>query len=454
MKYSNLDEQMSEGFEALRNQPAPAEATEGAMRAVLANTTSSRASVIGLKLAGVGGTIAVLALAFWPRAGSGIAWAQVVSQLGSAPRVHETLAVKKSDGTWSDVIERWSDGGRYAMKYGGTKDFIFEARFDGVRRYSAQGPMGYATIQTVLPSERKGQAQISFLGSGVQLIEEYIKDEKGKVEGQEKITDEKLGEVVRYKIRNSVLRGGKWVYGHQLVYVEPETRRIRMWEVLDDNGVAQQQGFIEYPDAIDDSVFAIPAVPMQPLHDLDVERKQVADSIQKGIGVAQVGSAKTTIRAALSERGRYLWVFWSGAPPNGDLKYPVIVEGHPAKRAFGQPIMTSSRVNVKGTYRSLLGGPLSGMGIELPKNLPSSFNLKVPVFVQDKSLPIRDASTHKVLGYRSRFLGYDTVKDIHPISVPTFYSFSDQLGIVRTDARKSHTAIVLGVGTASSKKKK
>lgn len=454
MKYSNLDEQMSEGFEALRNQPTPAEATDSALRAVVANPAPSRASAIGLKLAGVGGTIAVLALAFWPRTGSGIAWAQVVSELGNAPRIHETMAFKGKDGKWINLVERWTDGKRYAMKYGGSPQFIFEARFDGERAYSARGPLGYSSIQTVPPSERAATARISFLGSGVQLIEEYIKDEKGKVEGQEKITDEKLGEVVRYKIRNSILRKGKWIYGHQLVYVEPDTRRIRKWELLDAQGVPEQRGFIEYPESIDDSVFTIPSEPLQPFYDVDVQRKQVAEFIKKGIGVAQVGSAKTTIRAALTESRHYLWVFWSGAPPNGDLKYPVMVEGYSTKRIFGQPILTSSRVNVKGTYRSLLGGPLSGMCLQLSKDLPETINLKVPVYVQDKTKPIRDASTHKVLGYRSRFVGYDTVKNIHPLAVPSPYVFGDQLGFVRTNVDKGYVMVASGVGTPISKKKK
>jgi len=447
MKYSNLDEQMNAGFESLRDDAIPPEATDRAMRAMNAPPKIHRVSPIALKLVGVGGTAAALALAFWPRPGSGIAWAQVVNEMNHAGRVHETLALRHSNGGWTSVIDRWSDGSRYCMSYGSKGQTVFEARFDGVRSYSCQSALGFCVIQTIPPADRKSAGSFGFHGRGLNLIEDFIKDEKGKVEAQDKVTDEQLGEVLRYKIRTSMLRNRKWVFAHQLIYVEPDSRRIRKWELLDEKGEAEQRGTLDYPDSIDDSQFTIPETPPFPVHDLDVERKQVEATIRKGVGVVSAGGAKATVRAVLSENNRYLWVFWSGTPPNGDLAQPVIVAGTASKKAYGVPILTSSRVNVKEPHPSVLGPePLSGMCIALGSATPDSLTLKIPLFVKDLKHPIRNAS-HQVLGYRSRFVGYDTIKNVQPIRVPSVYRFGDLTGL--TAKRRSRISGPVYVGLSS-----
>jgi len=454
MKYSNPDEQLSQGFDALRNEETPTETTERAVRAVSNPVPARQLPKVAFRLVGATGTAAVLALAFWPREGSGIAWSQVVNQMTKAKRFHETLSLPKANGEWSNVIEHWSDGNRFAMSYGVAGKYVMMARFDGKRVYSEQGPFGYATIQTIPEKDRQREASLGFLGHGVQLIEDYIKDEKGKVEGQEKVTDPELGEVIRYKIRTSMLRNMKWVYTHRFIYVEPDTTRIRRWELLDQVGEVSERGSIEYPEKIDDSVFTIPEHPTMPVHDIDLERKEVAATIRKGIAEVHAGGAKAKVRVVLSEMNHYLWVFWSGAPPNGDLKYPVMVVGQKPTRAFGQPVFTSSRVTLTGPYPSLLGPePLSGMCIPLFTKTPDTITLKIPLFVKDLKQPIRGAS-NKVLGYRSRFVGYDTLPNVHPIQVPSIYTFADYVGFHTNVPFKNRPVfIATGVAIGGLKKK-
>lgn len=434
MKHSKHDETIDRAVLELRETTPQKRALARAEDAVRkpAGRTSARRLSIALRLAGATGTAAVLALAFGPRTGGGLAWAQVANKYGRETRVHELLEMRRSDGKgWMKYMDRWQDGDKYSLSFHSNGAFHMDMRFDGTRYYSFRYPLKTATVRTVNEKERSSILWLGKLGERNQSLDAFLGRGHLKVESQKNLTDPDLGEIVRYRIHSDA---GTVDHPRKVqlydVDVDPKTERIRRWQTFDQKGVVVQRGLLEFPPVIEDSQFQPPANPPAPLFDVDAVRPGVVANLQNGLATIGKGKNKAMIRGILVEEDRFVWIFWTGTPPNGRLDHPVKVLGPKVERAWGMPNFTTSRVAMSKKFdpASVLKEPLAGMCVILAKKAPDKVSLKIPLFEPAKTKPIKD-KTGKVVGYESKFVGYQEVRDLPVTRVSTIWDFASELGI-------------------------
>jgi len=433
----NLDREISEAAKRMQAEVPSPEARVRAL-AALRRPGGKTVRPLVLKTAGAVAVLLVAGVAMFPSpSGSGAAWAQAASNFAAAPRVHEVMEIIAKDGKAKMSSERWWDSGKYALTIFSREGQVYASRFDGMRQYNCLTFQRFATVQAVHTSPSK----IGDMGpfwSQATTLDGLIKNQKASIKSKTtvKLADGREG--VRYLVRFGPGSTNLFRQRDMQVDIDPETSRIVGWENISADGPIVR-GRVDYPDAIDVVNFKPPQDSKLPLHDLDRERATLASTLRQGVGEVRFGAQKAMVRAVLLDPRNYLTVVWTGASPNGDLKEPFLLPGAGVTlgRAYGVAPFTTSRVLSPEPYAksTILGVPMGGMSREVKGVLSDTISLKVPIYKEDRTQPLKD-KVGRVMGYRSKFLGYSTLTGVHPLKLAAHQYFGPELGLVRAARRK------------------
>ncbi len=428
-KFTNLDEAIQE----MRSESVPDGARERGLAAMRMHNRKPATPVL-LKVAGIGGVAAVVAIAMFPtRSGTGAAWAQTAQKFARAPRLHELMEMVGQDGVWHTVKEDWYDGSKYAEKLYLRDREMFDWRFDGVRSYHHMATSPYSTVRTIKGPNAAlyyADRREPFLSNSTSL-KEFIQDQKGIVQSQSDVTLAEGKKGTRYILKLTPKSG----YREQGLTIQAdadlETSQVVVWSTFN-KGVLASRTTVEYPNALDGNLFEAPREPGVTLYDIDQDEELVRKRLVMGFGDVQVGNQVAKVRGVYLDGGKNLIVLWTGASPNGDLKQPIRVKGVKTRHgdSYGISGFTTSRVlasQVRGRS-PVLNEFMGGMAKALTGPIPDTFTIDIPVYREDRSQPIKD-KVGKTLGYRSKFLGYSTLKNVRPLKISGLYDHSEILGL-------------------------
>lgn len=356
------------------------------------------------------------------------AWAQVTATMANQVRYHEKVRMVFPGGKVSES-ERWVDGNRYSFQMG---ERFGRMGSDGKKQYQyfAQGK----SMLVWKASKDSAQAYLSGLGNIPSFsVDDLIKGDKVRPVGEAKEIDTSEGKRLVYSVEYlSDPKDGKVeVTSTGKFYVAPGDPRIRRWELLDKKGEPVYSGTLEYPDHIPDEVFAFkPPVGTQ-VFDIDAGNAQIRKTMERGFGTKSVGGQSVTLRAVISSpEGNYLTVLWTGAPPNGDLLPRVKAEGLSTKLSYGLSTMTTKVYEYVPPAKKLdyLPTHLGGMTLVSHAKVPDKVTLLVPVFAPDPKRPVHNFEG-KPTGYRSRFVGTVTYRDVPVLRLGPFHMYLNALGL-------------------------
>jgi hypothetical protein len=436
--FSNHNAEIDAAVREMRAENAPPEMAQRALTALREPKPADKSYLpLAIRLAGFAGTVAALAISTLPRSGQGLAWGQVVTQVQRAPRVHEVSEMRSLKGMRRSM-ERWSDGGKYSLQMWMEGRLVTDSRFDGETLFRRMGRQPFAVVSRLDPKQRRHIPDVASYWDGVSSIDEFVKRENAEPVGEPERKDENGVRRLRYEL--ALRRWGKGATGSRgrmYAYVDIKTSRVIRWEALDSAGEVVGRGTVEYPAEVEPDIFRPPAKLDVPVYDMDLAHRRLTDSMKRGVATVKSGAARATVRAVLLDSSGNLTVLWTGAPPNGDLRPPVLVEGIPTTLSpYGVRAFTTSRGLEPTPYApsTVLGKPLGGMTIHLDGKAPKRLTLRIPVFTADGSVPVKTESG-EVVGHRSRFVGYDTVRNVEPFKIPMIYDFSQELGLMHVARR-------------------
>jgi len=427
-KHMSFDRRLEEGVESLRTETPPDSALESgftAMEGAMRQRVNSGRRRGLLSLSGALGTLAVLALATWPRQGQGLAWASEMKHIQTAPVAHETVSYVREGQPPRVATEFWMDHDRFAKHFMIGKQG-FWARFDGKREYYSQGQTGFGQIHTVSDKQRSGpyfRPTLTMMGD--ESMESFLKRPYLSLIAKE---DAKLPDgrdAIRYRIK--VLPNKSYREGGQMsVFLLPESKLIARCENLTAAGKLVGVEEIDYPQSIPDSQFQ--PLKDRPVYDEDVEKEQFVAMLRKGVGTIECAGERANVRAVVATPGKpgFLTVLWQGASPNGEMSEPIKVAGISTRASFGDSELTTSRVLPKYNMmvRNKPKSPLGGAEVMFNQTLPDRVTLKIPVYKENRADPIKDPAG-KILGYRSKFVGYGTLPNVMPLKIMTIRQYGN-----------------------------
>ena len=426
-KHMSFERRLEESVASLRTETPPDSALESgfvAMEGAMRPVRSGRRRGL-LSLTGALGTLAVLALATWPRQGQGLAWANVVNHFQTAPVAHETVSYGQAGHDLKVQTEFWMDHDKFAKHYM-HRIYDMWTRFDGTREYYCHTRAPYGEIHTVTAGQRSGpyfRPTLTLMEDD--SLETFLKKPSNVLVAREetKLSDGRA--VTRYRIK--ILPSRKYEEGGQMnVFVLPGRNLVVRCEYLTKDGKPSTVCDIDYPESIPDAQFK--PLTDRPVYDEDVEKEQLVAQLRKGLGTIECKGVKANIRAVVATPGKegFMTVLWQGASPNGEMSEPIKVVGVPTRPTFGDSDLTTSRVLPKYNerVRNVPKSPLGGAGVMFKQGLPDRVTLQIPIYTQDPSKPIKDKNG-KVLGYRSKFVGYGTLRDVTPLKIMTIRYFNN-----------------------------
>lgn len=389
-----------------------------------------RTSAIGL-------AAALAAAIFWPRAESGIAWAQVLDTNKGTQRIHVI-------NYWRDghkTLEWWRDGERYTyLSYApGSmgKSLFMETRCDGEHvihvnhdRKPRNGWRRLGKKEKAVPAEgfEWGGALV---GSTSNIVDDIIQRKVYKLL-DERTVDTAEGPRVRFRLsrasRFTIQKKTKTVTTSALVFVDPKTRLIQTIQYVDGKDNPLSKAVIEYPNQIEDSVFKLNTTDVDIL-DVDKDRKVVAQIIRRGLGSQTVKGQTVTLRSVLFDGAGALWILWSGNLPHGSLPHLVRIEGYPSPKVVPNvsfPMSTKAVLNAY-SYKSFtanaterrskvlpsINARLGGMAVGMRYQVLSQIDLVVPVL---------DATGKKKLG-EAKF------RNVPVHRIFSLFDYREQLGM-------------------------
>ncbi|RYG36593.1 hypothetical protein EON81_09265 [bacterium] len=342
--------------------------------------------------------IAVFVL--WPRTGSSAAWAQVAEKSRSEPRV--AVRTKVLGRLFS---ERYRDGNREAIDFYDRKGRIdYRLRTDGKQRMEY---LGRAKTAWLYPAQESvGHRSLAFLetnGDGLQALLAS--------EGVSEIArSQPEGKLVRYHLKWSlVARPGRTFERRFDAFVEPESDRIRRIDHIVVGKVTMSEE-IDYPASIPSERFAISAPPGTKLRDAQRVMDDVNGNVRKGLATRKVAGKTITLRGLVSSHGS-LVILWTGSDLPSDGRFPATLVGATSLRPGYGIAALSSRPQKDPAYRPVVyaGLPVRGQEFFTPKGIASSYNVRIPVVKNGKSI------------------GEATFKKVIPEEIPSIYSLGSAL---------------------------
>lgn len=414
-------------IQAARAETASPEAVAQAVRALRRPPihrpffTVPRVAIAATSLA----VVMVLPL-FTPRTSG--AWAQVAAETAKQNRYHERTLFRMN-GKAAGGVERWIDGPRFSYRSIGQPGFgTFGS--DGRRYYQIFTDGKYATIESL--KQVSSEPYLSGLGKVKSLsVDELIREEKVRPVGEAKEIDTPQGKRLVYSVEYLAdpEKGNMTVTSTGKFYTVPGDSRIRRWELLDKSGEWVYSGDVDYPERIPDETFAFAPAPGTKVYDLDHGRAQLRKTMERGYGTKTVNGQSVTLRAVVAGTYGDLHVLWTGTPPNGDLQPPVELDV-PVRRTYGLTIMTTKVYEYIPPVEKLDYLPtfLGGMSVQVKGPVPDKVTVTVPVFAPDPKRPVYDFEGRKK-GFRSRFVGRVTYRDVPVIKPGPFYNYLDALGL-------------------------
>lgn len=290
---------------------------------------------------------------------AGMAWAQVVQHSAEAPFTHWTFLTPKGEIT----AERWNarDGrvANYGYFVGSPGKVLYEYRRDGKRSFRFfQMPIGHPTPnmeRVAIVSPQKSE-ELPFTGNSGQ-VEEIIRDRNAKVLDK-KTVQTPLGERLRYRLLQP--KGLEPTEAEILVDVDPSIGRVT--QLVSPRVTIR----MEYPQDIPQETFDVDRHRVKNVAIFDTEKSMaiIRKRLDQGLGKDK----GVTFRLALLDYTGAVWLFWTGAMPDGRLSHPARLPGIPTGNAAGPKILTSS---AKGMPKGHLEGhaltPSVKIGATLPK---------------------------------------------------------------------------------------
>ncbi|MGV3617479.1 MAG: hypothetical protein ACO1SV_19305 [Fimbriimonas sp.] len=355
------------------------------------------------------------------------AWAQVAEATARQERFHERMFVE-TEGKRFSGMERWVDGDRHVVLFGRGK-MRAQMGSDGKRSFSYFSGSSYAVVDA--PRARPQGEYISGMGEVPSFnIDEMLRDKKVRPVGEPKREKTDDGERLVYTVEYLSADGKEEVTSKGRFYVAEGDSRVRRWELVSNDGKVSFGGELEYPDRIPREVFAFNPPAGVRVYDLVKGKAELRKVVEKGFGTKSVGGHSVTLRAIMGGPNRDLTILWTGAPPNGDLKHPVKVQGLPVLRTGGLSILTTKVYEYVPAAEKLdyLPTHLAGMIVASKRALPRKVTVTVPVFAPDPSRPVFDFEGRRT-GYRSRYVGAVTYKDVPVLDVGRFYDYLDYLNL-------------------------
>lgn len=346
--------------------------------------------------------VAILSTALlWPHGSAGMAWAQIADQ--DLPlRFHETRTVV-AGGQARTTTETWVDRPADASRsvYWVFRDFPAVGRSVASnplsRRFEyVESPRGfYGNSNGFASFTRKPLAKSRFdprLALNVRRrtgLAQLLESKDVQQQRVERDVETRVGRADRYTLVRS--SAGSLPFE---VYVQAGTKRVLGCDTPETSGDLGQLTF-EYPDRFPAGLFDIPPKGSD-AYDLDALNARVEARLAKPIAPLEVGGQRAVLRLVAQDKMKELWVFWSGARPNGDLAHRARVLGLPNGAAHSSLPYVSKGFN---GYFSPFGG--------------HSITLNRRVNVVDLSVPVFEATPG-----RSRFVGDVTVRHVPVLQLP------------------------------------
>ncbi len=358
-------------------------------RAILAISPRKRTTQV-LRYTLMGVASAAIAFILWPRESMGSAWARTLQNTINANNVHRRMIGKNG----VVLEEMWQSDHKHGFCIRNPDGSLALEQFtDGVRRYSFNN----GTNRKKLPNTRmtahvgtmKHEDGVFYLATEtLQLILEG----RGTSVLSRKVIDTPDGPREQYEISfvHFVWTGkaykdlGKDV---GFVEVEPASGRVRKYMAADRSVTT----YIDYPETMDPSIFE-PRPHLAKdveLHDIDVERKEVADSLERGLGA----KGGVNLRFLGLDDGGNLWVLWTGSPVSGKAMKPFEIVGHRVGHPFGMRAFTESYpLERMASPAPSIHVRLQGMALPVLDKLGNWVTIRVPKdgkWVEFKDVPIR-----------------------------------------------------------------
>lgn len=346
------------------------------------------------------GVAAVSIFVLWPRGDVGVAWAQIAAQ--SLPLRYHEKQVVIAGGKTRTMSESWVDRASDSTR---THFFLFrnfpeqgksvasnplDREFEWIESphgvYNRQGHFATFTRKPRQKSEFDPRLVSNFARRTG--LERLLADKKARQLTVERNVATRVGKADRYVIaigsENPIT-----------VYVQSGAKRILGYDSPEVGGDAWQRTF-EYPDRFSRDVFAIPRRNGTRVYYLDALNAKVEAQLKKPGVILRAGGQTSVLRLVAQDERKNLWIFWSGARPNGDLKQKVQVLG------MANGTVQSSLLYVSKEF----GGRHSRFGghaVHLNR-LVDRVSLQIPVFTPGRS--------------RSLFVGYATVRNVPVLHLP------------------------------------
>lgn len=355
----SYDRKLEEGLTRLRAE----------LDAPVVSTPRRRSALPRLvALTAAGGLLAVV---LWPRT-EGAAWAQVAAKLGNDAPTH--IVGRNREGAVQ--FEQWRDDLRFAsMIKGSTGKVMYESRTDGERRFTyvrmpATKPLSPNRLEAAtLKAETHSDAAFArrFMGEFFTLAAQ-LKQPGVKAKGPRRVTTPN-GERDRYELTIDK----KWDSWGTVIDVEPGSGRVT--RILDPkSGYTHEIG---YSTAIPKGVFAPRASYSQPdtTYVVPDQEKVVESRLRSGLGQKE----GIVLRLALLDRNGSLWLFWTGAAPDGRMSRPFRVPGVRLGPAYGPSAFTTTRKGLPPAHPSPVTGTwLDGMSRATLDRIGSEISVEVP----------------------------------------------------------------------------
>ena len=365
--------------ETLRQTKAPS----GAAERTLASVSRPHRALLSTRLCAVAAALVGLGYVLWPHEHSGIALAQIVKNTMVAKRWHRVLWAA-NDGR--KIEEAWQDGPLMRLERHDPKGkLIWEWRYDGLRKLEYV-PVGLQRERGVtLPNAtyvvKVWRPSAGVLASGVPATNyDYLfseasrrgPDEPQYVRGVDRYT------FVRdhWGIRADGSSVAEAKNDHLTLDVDPTTHRIRSVksEVL---GTTET---VDYPSSIPSTVFNISRheVSGTPIHDLDIERKAISNTMHHGLGTKD----GITVRLVALDFQGVLWALWTGSSVSGKDPFhptPWRLLGVKSHRGYTMRHLTSGWSEDKAFSQDVpaVGKHLSGSAVYPREKLGKTIDLEI-----------------------------------------------------------------------------
>lgn len=373
----------------MRVESGAASGRRAAIEAMLARPRSAPQRPVARYMVLAAACAAMAGVAIWPRPSSAVGLAEVAKALREFRARHDRVYRPDSSGKLVLAYEQWAEPGKLASVFAeGT-----ENRSDGklVYSYSPQ-----TNRQRIAPGSLAGIDPVG--------VEEYERSPYGKLERLER-----EGSGLRYVFQMGATRQDLIVDSHTKLPIRREVfyPADRLMEVHE----------YEFLDDIPDAVFEPHLKPSVPLTNVPKDRHELAQQLAAVPRVATVAGIDVRLHAVIIASNNTVGAVVTGGAPRGSRskeglvipgQTPILLMTDGAYSVWEKLPHIENTLVVDGQFARVEAMMFKG-------HIPERFTLRVPVWKEDASLPLRDPKTGVRLGSDAKLVGWAEFEVTKPI---------------------------------------